>query len=82
MYIIDKGDVWSWLKDMDTVIYEDGTTAPLTTDLLEIPFGQHSGTKLSDFMDVGYLNWMLKDAVDKGDVFMEKCVTLRLLELK
>ena len=82
MYIIDKGNVWSWCIDTETVRYEDGTTAPLTTDLLEIPFGQHSGTRLSDFMDVGYLNWMLKDAVDKKDVFMEKCVTMRLLELK
>lgn len=85
MYVSDKGDVWGYIwprSDMETIHYDDGTTAPLATDLVQVPFGKYKGWKLSEVMDAGYLEWMLKDAVDKGDVFMEKCARLRLLELR
>ena len=84
MYLIDRGrdgEIWSALLDLETVIYEDGLTVPLTTDLLEITYGKYKGWKLSDVADTGYLEWMKKNAVDKDDKFIEKYVTVRLLEL-
>ena len=83
MTVLDKpGDAWGWCMDLKTIHYEDETSAELATDLLEVPFGKYKGWTLSDVIDQGYMEWMLKNAMDKGDVFMEKCVRLRLLEIK
>ena len=82
MTIKDKGDVWGWCLDGETVCYEDGTSAELTPDLVEITFGREAGKTLDEVDDVSYLEWMLKSAVEKNDDFQAKCARLRLLEIK
>ena len=82
MTVQDKGEVWGWVgPDIDHVRWEDGSVEELATDLVLVDWGKFKGYVLSDIDDAGYLNWMLKDAVDKGNVWQEKCVRLRLLEL-
>lgn len=82
MTVQDKGEIWGWVgPDIDYVRWEDGSVEELATHLVLIDWGRESGKLLSELDDIGYLNWMLKDAVDKGNVWQEKCVRLRLLEL-
>ena len=82
MYLKDKGDVWSsFSEDMTEVVFEDGTRKPFDSTCIKITRGKMSGKDLSEIDDVGYLNWMVKSAVEKGDVFTEKCARMRLLEL-
>jgi hypothetical protein len=82
MTVKDKGDVWGWVgPDLDHVRWEDGSVAELATDLVEMDWGREKGKLLSELTDVGYLNWMLKDAGEKGNAWQEKCVRLRLEEI-
>lgn len=82
MNVIDKGDVWGWVgPTIDQLRWEDGSTAPLATDLVVMDFGKFKGWKLSEMDDVGYLQWLLKDAVDKDNGWQEACVRMRLQEL-
>ena len=85
MNIKDKADVWAFTwpgKDPDTIYYEDGTTAPLTTSQLVVPFGKYKDLTLDEVTDRRYLEWMLQSAVDKGEWWQEKTVRMRLKELE
>lgn len=78
-------DNWSFLwpgVDDNTIYYEDGTSQPLTTDQVIVPFGQYNGFALAEVSDTSYLNWLLRSAQEKADWFQEKMVTLRLKELE
>lgn len=81
MMIINKyPDVWAGLSltQPHTIAYEDGTTAPLTTDQIFFNFGKYNGLRLSEVSDMGYLQWLVRE----GDVWQELAATLRLSELQ
>ena len=90
IYLKDKSDdVWSTISDdFKTIMYEDGTTTPLTTSHLMVQIGKYKGMSLATVTDRGYLQWMLKSAEgnpergDKPDVFSKYCVNLRLQQLR
>lgn len=84
MVIKDKGEVWGFVwpgSDMNTVYYDDGTTAPMSTDLVFVNYGKYEGRLLSEVEDVGYLEWSLKTARKNNDVFQQKVISMRLKEL-
>lgn len=82
MIVKDKGDVWGFVVPGTWDLrWENGETAPLATDLIEVDFGKYRGWLLSDIDDIGYLNWMLKDAMDKENSWQEKCARLRLEDI-
>ena len=82
--IIDKpDDNWGWvsLADDSWVCFENGEREKLTTKHVLIERGKYAGTRLLDLDDAWYLNFMKKQGVENGDVFLLKCANLRLLEL-
>lgn len=86
MYLKDKNtteDNFSWLciSSNDTICYEDGTTKPLTTDQIVVTFGKYNGQLLSEISDIGYLQWLVKSATEKGDLWQVLVTNLRINEL-
>lgn len=75
---------WSfmWPGDMEHVYYEDGTKRDLATGDYVVTFGKYSGTRMDEMSDVGYIQWLQKSAVEKGDALLEKVCTMRLYELQ
>lgn len=85
MMIKDKPNAWGFTwpgKETDTIYYDDGTTAPLTTNQLVVPFGKYRDFTLSEVSDRNYLEWMEKKAREDDDWWMEETVSLRLKELE
>lgn len=82
MDLLDKGDSWGWLGADDNVYYDDGTATKLTTNLVRVPFGKYKGWVLSELDDIGYLQWLKDNAVEKRDLFQEKMCIMRLYELQ
>ena len=82
LYLKDKGEIWSTLKDLDTILYEDGTKKPFElSDVVLTFWPKHKGKPLSEIRDISDLNFLLKVAGEKGDDFAKRCVRMQLLEV-
>ena len=76
-------DVWSWI-DVKTgdVRYEDGTTEPLELHHILLDFWKFRGTPLSEIDDIGALQFMLKVAEEKAEVFTQHMLIKRINQLE
>lgn len=67
--------------DNDNLYFGDGSKRPLTTHDYTMPYGKYEGLTIGEMTDVNYLQWMLRNAVEKREWFVERLVTMRLKEL-
>lgn len=82
IYLKDNGDDWATVSsDLGTICFESGTTRPFRTSDVELTVGKYKGTTLAEISDVWYLNFLKKLSTEKKDIFLAKCVDMRLNEL-
>ena len=83
MKLRDKNGVWGWVgANMDSVRFEDGTRAELSTDMVEMDWWKkYRGMALSEITDVRDLEFIRDKAGENKDVFASHCASLRLSEL-
>lgn len=82
MTLLDKQNSWSWLVTEGGVHYiafEDGEKRPLKMSDVMVERGKYQGKRLSDVLDVGYLQWMSKL---EDNWFVGEMAKIRLKELK
>lgn len=74
-------DIWSWPELRDGVwyiVFEDGEDRKLVTSDVHVDRGKYAGTKLSELLDKGYLEWLSKLP---NEPFINQMALLRLKEL-
>lgn len=82
IYLKDNGDDWSTLSsDLSTIEFESGVSRPLTSADIEMTAGEYKGQTLSEISDIWYLNFLKKISTEKKDIFLARCVEMRLNEM-
>lgn len=77
----EKG--WSWTdnKNFDRVLYEDGSDAKLTPDLIMLERGKYAGLKLSEVDDVPYIKNIINTFKEEKNKYGVHVFASRLNEL-
>lgn len=70
---------WEYMKkcDDDNLYFEDGSYRLLEASDYHLTFGKYSGQNLDEVTDEWYLGFLKKIAVEKGDWFLSKCLSLK-----
>lgn len=69
------------LRDVYTMVYEDGTVKKVTTKDLQVEVGKYKGRDLAEVDDVSYLTWMKKACEEKKEDWSALMISMRLKEL-
>lgn len=82
IYLKDNGDDWATVShDLSEILFESGERRELRSSDLELTAGKYKGQLLSEISDIWYLNFLKKISTEKKDIFLAKCVEMRLNEL-
>lgn len=75
-------DMWGWVDTEYFLCTESGQRVSITPQMVVLAFwDKYRGRELSEVSDIRDLNWLLKVAREKKDVFAEYMFVMRLKEL-